>query len=74
MSADLKLYLNSLKRALHLDPRQETEILREIQGHVEERSQELQEQGMSRDDSMEEALRSLGNPHDIAQGLYLIHI
>ncbi len=73
MSADLKVYLNSLKRALHLDPRQETEILREIQCHVEDRAQEMQDGGMSPDDSMEEAIRSLGNPRDLAQGMYASH-
>ena len=73
MSTDLKVYLNSLKRALHLDPRQEREILWEIQSHVQERAQELQDQGMSADDSMEEALRDMGNPHDIAQGMYTTH-
>ena len=73
MSTDLKVYLGSLKRALHLDPRQETEILWEIQCHVEDRAQELQDQGMSRDDSMEEAIRSLGNPRDLAQGMYTSH-
>ena len=73
MNTDLKVYLNSLKRAMHLDPRQETEILREIQCHVEDRAQELQDQGMSRDDSMEEAIRSLGNPRDLAQGMYTSH-
>ncbi len=73
MSTDLKVYLNSLKRAMHLDPRQETEILREIQCHVEDRAQELQDQGMSKDDSMEEAIRSLGNPRDLAQGMYTSH-
>ena len=73
MSADVKVYLNSLKRALHLDPRQETEILREIRSHVEERAQELQDQGMSEDASMEKALLDMGNPRDIAQGMYTTH-
>ena len=73
MTAEVGVYLKSLKRALHLDPRREREILLEIQSHVQDRAQELQDQGMSADASMEEALRSLGSPNDIAEGMYNTH-
>lgn len=73
MTTEVRVYLKSLKRALHLDPRREREILLEIQSHVQDRALELQEQGMSPDASMEEALRSLGNPYEIAEGMYNTH-
>lgn len=73
MSSEVRVYLKNLKKSLHLGPRKETEILREIRSHVEERALELQEQGMSEDASMEEALRGLGSPNAIAEGMYNTH-
>ena len=73
MTAEVRVYFKNLKKALHLDPRREKEILLEIQSHVLDRAQELQEQGMSADASTEEALRELGNPYDIAEGMYNTH-
>ena len=73
MTSEVRVYLKNLKKSLHLGPRKEKEILREIQCHVEDRALELQEQGMSEDASMEEALRGLGSPNAIAEGMYNTH-
>ncbi|MBI2856262.1 MAG: hypothetical protein HYX93_05380 [Chloroflexi bacterium] len=73
MATDVRSYFRSLQRGLHLDPLQETDILREIQSHVEERALELQEQGVPPEDALREALRDLGDPEDIAQGMYRTH-
>ena len=43
---ELRAYLNELDQALHLDPRERTEIIAEIHGHVDERALELEDQGL----------------------------
>ncbi|MBI4298680.1 MAG: hypothetical protein HY666_02860 [Chloroflexi bacterium] len=73
MEAQLRGYLYGLSRQLHLEPVREREVLRELQGHVEDRAQELIEKGMPPKDALHQALKHFGQPKSIARGLYEVH-
>ena len=66
-------YLSDLGRRLHLGPREEAEILSELQTHVEEKTQELIEDGVSSDEALTHALNDLGASDNIAREMYEVH-
>ena len=66
-------YFDNLGRQLHLEPREEKEILDELQAHVEDRAQDLIESGVSSDEALSDALNDLGPTDDIANQLYEVH-
>ncbi len=73
MGATLRSYLHDLGRQLHLDHNSETEILRELQTHVQDMTQELMDQGVSQDEAIERAMQKLGKPKRLAQEMYGVH-
>ena len=46
MKLELNRYLQSLKEQLRLDPTSETEVIRELEAHVEDSCQEMQNAGV----------------------------
>ncbi len=70
---DIKTYLGSLARRLHLDPGEERDILLELQSHLEDKSAELESEGLDRDAAMARAMAEMGRPDDVASGMYKVH-
>ena len=73
MDGQLQSYLHGLTRKLKLDPRTNRDIVLELQGHLEEKIQELQEEGLSYSEALSRAVRDLGHPDLIARGMYSVH-
>ena len=73
MTAPIGRYFDDLGRHLHLEPRERQEILHELQGHIEDRSQELIDAGVSSDHAWAQALNELGASDSIADELYEVH-
>ena len=73
MDGDLQTYLQSLTSKLKLDPGKNREILLELQGHLEEKIQELEEEGLTHSEALARALREMGHPDAIARGMYSVH-
>jgi hypothetical protein len=66
-------YLAGLGRQMHLWPVEEKEILHELQAHLEDKTNELMENGISSDEALSHALVDLGDANNIAQSLYEVH-
>ena len=73
MPVDVKTYLGSLARRLHLDPREEREIMMELQSHLEDKAAELESEGLDRDTAMARAMEEMGQPDAVASGMYAVH-
>jgi hypothetical protein len=66
-------YLFSLARQLRLDPDQEREIIREVEAHLEDKADEFESQGMTREAALELAVRYMGAPKTVAGRMYAVH-
>jgi hypothetical protein len=66
-------YTDSLKNYLRLDPNVKGEVLRELHGHLEDKSHELVESGLSKKEATATAERLLGSPRLIAQQMYEVY-
>ena len=66
-------YLSILKNYLKLDPGIENDVLRELEGHIEDRAHDLEEEGLSEDEAMEKIARILGPPKIVAQQIYEVY-
>jgi hypothetical protein len=66
-------YLNSLKEYLKLDPRTKDEVIRELEGHIEDRVSELEESGLSEKEARESIVQILGPPKLVAQQIYEVY-
>ena len=73
MDGVLQNYLHALTRKLKLDPNTNREIVLELQGHLEEKTQELEEEGLTYEEALSQAMRELGHPDLIAKGMYSVH-
>ena len=73
MNAELQSYLHTLTRKLRLDPRTNRDIVMELQGHLEEKVRELEEEGLAYEEALSRAVRDLGRPDLIASGMYEVH-
>ena len=73
MDGELQRYLHSLTRKLKLDPHTNREISLEVQSHLEEKIQELEEEGLTYEEAFSRAIRDLGHPEHIAKGMYSVH-
>ena len=73
MDGQLQSYLHALTRKLKLDPRTNREIALELQGHLEEKIEELQEEGLTYGEALSRAVRELGRPDLIARDMYSVH-
>jgi len=73
VDGELQSYLHTLIRKLRLDPNTNREIILELQGHLEERIQELEKEGFTYGEALSQAVRDLGHPDLIAQGMYSVH-
>ena len=73
MTLLIRGYLSDLGRQLHLRPGEEREILHELQAHIEDKTSELIEAGVSSDEALDHALKDLGTSERIAQEFYQVH-
>ena len=66
-------YLNRFKDCLHIDQTIRDGVAEELYTHLEEKTQELEENGLSREEAGKIAVQSLGSPELIAQQIYEAH-
>ena len=73
MEGELQTYLHALTRKLKLDPNTNRDIVLELHSHLEETIKGLQEEGLTYEEAITQALRDLGHPDLIARGMYSVH-
>lgn len=66
-------YLDDLKNHLRLDPTIQTDVVRELGAHLEDRSQELSESGLSEEEATATAVELLGSPRLVAKQMYEVY-
>ena len=73
MATALSHYLKSIRNNLRLDLSDEREIISELETHIEDRLQELKEDGLSEEEATETCLGLLGSAKLAARQLYEAH-
>ena len=73
MIAQIRGYLYDVSRRLHLDPGVQHDVVSEFQAHLEDRAQELMDDGASQEAAIQGALQALGRPKGIASAMYSVH-
>jgi hypothetical protein len=73
MAIEIIRYLDSIKCRLRLAPPLEKEVLQELYTHLEERMQELEEQGFSEEEAARIALQTFGSVGAIARQMNQVH-
>jgi len=66
-------YVNRFKDSLHIDQTIRDGVAEELYTHLEEKAQELEENGLSKEEAGKIAVQSLGSPELIAQQIYETH-
>ena len=66
-------YLESVKDNLSLDLSSETEVIRELESHIEDRLHELEESGVSEEEAANTCIRLLGPAKQLARQIYEAH-
>jgi hypothetical protein len=66
-------YVNRFKDSLHIDQNIKDGVAEELYTHLEEKTQELEENGLTREEAGKIAVQSLGSPELIAQQIYETH-
>jgi hypothetical protein len=66
-------YLNDVRRHLRLDRAAESEVIRELETHIEDSVSEMEEAGFSEQDAAENCLVSLGSASLVARRMYEAH-
>ncbi len=73
MTSALIHYLDSVRDNLRLDPFAEKEIIDELQTHIEDKLQELRENGLSEDEAADTCVNLLGSAKLVARQIYEAH-
>ena len=73
MTHELRRYLQSIKDDLRLDPVAEKEVIRELEAHVEDSCQEMQQAGLPEGEALEKCIRLLGPAKTVARQIYEVH-
>ena len=73
MADKLSDYLDSFKASLKIDSAIKDDVAQEICTHLEDKSQELKENGLSEEEAIKAATESFGSPQLIAQQIYQTH-
>ncbi len=73
MPFEVRNYLHAMARKLHLDPSEKDEIIEELEGHLEDKTAELETQGLDHDTAMARAVQEMGAPNAVARGMYEVH-
>ncbi len=72
MTTKLK-YLDNLKYHLRIDPAIESDVVRELNTHIEDKSHELAESGLPEEEARAKAIQFLGSPKLLAQQMYEVY-
>ncbi len=73
MVSSISHYLNRFKACLKIDQTIRDGVAEELYTHLEDKRQELEEKGLSREVASKIAVQSLGSPELIAQQIYETH-
>ena len=73
MGSNISHYLNRFKDCLKIDQTIRDGVAEELYTHLEDKSRELQENGLSKEEASKVAVQSLGSPELIAQQIYETH-
>jgi len=73
MVTRLTHYLDSLRTCLRLDSRVKKDVLKELYTHLEDKSQELKESGLSEEEAVETAVKHFGSVQSIARQTYEVY-
>ena len=66
-------YTDSLKDYLRLEPTIENDVVRELNTHLEDKSNELVESGFSEEEASSTAAKLLGSPQTVARQIYEVY-
>jgi hypothetical protein len=66
-------YLNRFKASLKIDQVVRDGVADELSAHLEDKTRELEDEGLSRDEAYKLAIQSLGSPELVAQQVYETH-
>ena len=69
----LSEYLNNIKHNLRLDNVAESEIIRELRSHIEDKLEDLKEKGLSEEEAAKTCFRLMGSAKFVAKQLYEAH-
>jgi hypothetical protein len=73
MLKSISRYLDEVRDHLKLDGASESEVIRELESHIEDRLSEMKESGMSDEDATNVCLKLLGSAKLVAHRLYEAH-
>jgi hypothetical protein len=73
MVSSISHYLNRFKACLQIDQTIKDGVAEELCTHLEDKTRELEENGLSREEASKVAVQSLGSPELIAQQIYDTH-
>jgi len=73
MVSNISHYLNRFKACLKIDHTIRDGVAEELCTHLEDRTRELEEKGLSREEASKIAVQSLGSPELIAEQIYETH-
>ncbi len=66
-------YTDSLRDYLRLDPAIESDVIRELSAHIEDKSHELVESGLPEEEAKVKAAQLLGHPRLVAHQMYEVY-
>ena len=73
MASSISHYLNRFKACLKIDQTIKDDVVQELHTHLEDKIQELEESGLSKEEASKIAVQSVGSPELIAQQIYETH-
>jgi len=73
MISNVSHYLNRFKACLQIDQTIRDGVAEELYTHLQDKSRELEENGLSREEASKIAVQSLGSPELIAEQIYETH-
>ena len=73
MRVDVTSYLKALGERLHLDPREERDIILELETHLEDSASDLESQGVDHEAAVATAVEQMGTPKSVANRMYAVH-
>ncbi|MFW6117970.1 MAG: permease prefix domain 1-containing protein [Chloroflexota bacterium] len=73
MGSNISHYLNRFKACLKIDQTIRDGVAEELYTHLEDKSRELEENGLSKEEASRVAVQSLGSPELIARQIYETH-
>jgi len=73
MLKEVNRYLIDVKRHMRLDKGAETDVMRELETHIEDAVSEMEQAGLSEEAAATDCLRLLGSPRLVARQIYEAH-